>query len=62
MGALAWQAAAYCGKGIFLHRTNPAACDAGGDVINDAIREHRGVACRYIDPPFLLDGLKSDVR
>ena len=24
------------------------------------IRDHRGVACRYIDPPFLLDGLKSE--
>ena len=31
-------------------------------VLTDQIREHRGVACRYIDPPFLLDGLKSDIR
>ena len=55
-------AAAYCGRGIFLHRTKREDCESGGDVINDAIREHRGVACRYIDPPFLLDGLKSDIR
>ena len=27
----------------------------------ETIREHRGVACRYIDPPFLVDGLKSDL-
>ena len=30
--------------------------------VTDAVREHKGVACRYIDPPFLVDGLKSDIR
>jgi hypothetical protein len=31
-------AAAYCGRGIFLHRTKREDCESGGDVINDAIR------------------------
>ena len=47
-------AAAYCGKGIFLHRSS--------DELPDHVRQHRGVACRYLDNPFLLDGLKSDIR
>ena len=53
-------AAAYCGRGIFLHR--PGDVHDNDDLLTDAIKEHRGVACRYIDPPFLLDGLKSDIR
>lgn len=47
-------AAAYCGKGIFLHRSSFA--------LPDHVRLHRGVACRYLSDPLLLDGLKSDVR
>ena len=48
------------GRGIFLHRPG----DLGPDdaLITDALSEHRGVACRYIDPPLLIDGIKSDVR
>jgi len=53
-------AAAYCGRGIFLHRPSDLRdCDSP---LTDTIREHRGVACRYIDPPYLIDGLKSDIR
>jgi len=52
-------AAAYCGRGIFLHRPSDISSDGP---LTDTIREHRGVACRYIDPPFLIDGLKSDIR
>ena len=52
-------AAAYCGRGIFLHRPSDVKDEPP---LTDTIREHRGVACRYIDPPFLLDGLKSDIR
>ena len=26
------------------------------------VTEHRGVASLYIDPPYLMDGLKSDLR
>ena len=56
--------AAYCGRGIFLHRVAgpTGVLDPNGDVLTDTIREHKGVACRYINPPFLLDGLKSDIR
>lgn len=55
-------AAAYCGRGIFLHRTSQSLTGEGADVLVDQILDHKGVACRYIDPPFLLDGLKSDIR
>ena len=53
-------AAAYCGRGIFLHR--PGDVPTGEPLLTESIKEHRGVACRYIDPPFLIDGLKSDIR
>ena len=53
-------AAAYCGRGIFLHR--PSDERESETPVTDAVREHKGVACRYIDPPFLVDGLKSDIR
>ncbi|KAL1512217.1 hypothetical protein AB1Y20_005480 [Prymnesium parvum] len=46
-------AASYCGKGIFLHRASSPA---------ENVQQHRGVACRYLADPFLLDGLKSDIR
>ena len=47
-------AAAYCGRGISLHRSI--------DGVPDALRAQRGVACSYIDPPYLVNGLKNDVR
>ena len=49
------------GNGIFLHRPT---LDSGwgGAVVTREVRQHRGVACKYIDPPFLLDGLKFDLR
>ena len=55
---------AYCGRGIFLHRTDreAATADGGASLLTDEIHEHKGVVSQYIDPPFLLDGLKSDVR
>ena len=53
-------AAAYCGRGIFLHR--PSDVPPGDSPVTDVIREHRGVASRYIDPPLLLEGFKSDIR
>ena len=47
-------AAAYCGKGITLHRSLAP--------LSEALRTQRGVACRYIHPPYLVGGLKSDIR
>ena len=47
-------AAAYCGKGINLFRS--------GQEIPDEVKAAKGVACRYIHPPYLLNGLKSDIR
>eukprot|EP00965_Chrysotila_dentata_P226660 6195544-Pleurochrysis_carterae.AAC.3 len=47
-------AAAYCGRGISLHRTRPS--------LADDLRSQKGVCSVYIDPPFLLNGLKSDIR
>ena len=47
-------AAAYCGKGINLFRSTQE--------LPDEVKAAKGVACRYIDPPFLLNGLKSDIR
>jgi tubulin polyglutamylase TTLL5 len=68
-------AAAYCGNGIWLHRVPREAADADGaadarastaggtvSVLTDAMHAHKGVVSRYIHPPFLLDGLKSDIR
>ena len=59
---------ASCGIGIFLHRaTRPSRWggwggSGGGGLLSAAVRRHRGVACRYIDPPMLMGGYKSDVR
>lgn len=47
-------AAAYCGRGITLHRSSPE--------MPEALLGQKGVASKYVDPPFLLDGLKSDIR
>jgi len=47
-------AAAYCGRGITLHDPRNG--------IQEQLRQQKGVACTYIDPPFLLNGLKSDIR
>lgn len=47
-------AAAYCGRGISVHRASAE--------LPELLAGARGVVCRYIDPPFLLDGLKSDIR
>jgi hypothetical protein len=47
-------AAAYCGRGINLHRSSPE--------LPEALLGQKGVASKYVDPPFLLDGLKSDIR
>ena len=47
-------AAAYCGRGISLHRSS--------DGLPDHARAQRGVACAYIDPPYLVNGMKSDIR
>jgi hypothetical protein len=47
-------AAAYCGRGITLHRSSPE--------MPQAVIGQKGVASKYVDPPFLLDGLKSDIR
>ena len=46
-------AAACRGKGITVHRM--------GSVL-EGIREQRGVASRYVHPPYLIDGYKSDLR
>jgi len=59
---------ASCGIGIFLHRATRSSRwggwggGGGGGLLSDAVRRHRGVACRYIDPPMLMGGYKSDVR
>jgi hypothetical protein len=47
-------AAAYCGKGINLYR--------GGQELPEEVKAAKGVACKYIDPPYLINGLKSDIR
>ena len=47
-------AAAYCGKGINLYRS--------GQDLPEEVKAAKGVACRYIDPPYLINGLKSDIR
>ena len=47
-------AAAYCGKGINLYRS--------GQALPEEVKAAKGVACRYIDPPYLIKGLKSDIR
>ena len=47
-------AAAYCGKGINLYRS--------GQELPEEVKAAKGVACRYIDPPYLINGLKSDIR
>ena len=47
-------AAAYCGKGINLYRN--------GQELPEEVKAAKGVACRYIDPPYLINGLKSDIR
>ena len=47
-------AAAYCGKGINLYRS--------GQELPEEVKAATGVACRYIDPPYLINGLKSDIR
>ena len=31
-------------------------------MLTDELHQHKGVCSQYIDPPFLLDGLKSDIR
>ena len=49
------------GSGIFLHRPQPDS-GWGGAVAPREVTCHRGVAARYIDPPYLMDGLKSDLR
>lgn len=49
------------GSGIFLHRPRPDS-GWGGAVAPREVREHRGVTSVYIDPPYLMDGLKSDLR
>jgi len=49
-------AAAYCGRGISLHRSGP---ELPQQLLGEG---QRGVASRYLDRPFLLDGLKSDIR
>ena len=63
-------AAAYCGSGIWLHRPDRAALTEamaaskgdGAALLTDEMHQHKGVVSTYIDPPFLLDGLKSDIR
>lgn len=59
-------AAAYCGKGIWLHRPDREAMreldSKGAGLLTDDMHQHKGVVSRYIHPPFLLDGLKSDIR
>jgi hypothetical protein len=32
------------------------------EVLTDEVRNFKGVACRYVDPPLLINGLKSDLR
>lgn len=46
--------AAYCGRGIFLM---PNAAEVPAHVLDD-----RAVVSRYIDRPYLINGLKSDIR
>jgi len=46
--------AAYCGRGIFLL---PNAAEVPEHVLDE-----RAVVSRYIDRPYLIDGLKSDMR
>jgi hypothetical protein len=49
------------GTGIFLHRPTPDS-GWGGAVMPKEVRSHRGVASLYIDRPYLMDGVKSDLR
>lgn len=61
------------GRGIFLHRADgkareeeeeeePEPAANGTPALPKCFLAHDGVACRYVDPPLLIDGLKSDVR
>jgi len=49
------------GQGIFLHR--PTMLQSGKDnVFPPQVKRHVGVACEYVDPPLLIEGLKFDLR
>ena len=55
------------GTGIFVHKAAAEKMSWGGvknagGVMPNQVRNHIGVASRYIDPPMLLDGFKFDLR
>ena len=52
-----------CGRnGIFLHRPTDEAWGSDDGIFPTQVQRHNGVACRYIDPPLLIGGLKFDMR
>ena len=52
------------GVGIFLHRAQAETHGWGGrgGIMTHQVESHVGVASRDVDPPYLLDGLKFDLR
>jgi tubulin polyglutamylase TTLL5 len=54
-------AAAYCGRGIWMHRFETEPDATAEALLTDEMHKHKGVVSAYLEP-FLIDGLKSDVR